>query len=138
MEQGIAVFDPDHRGHADGQRTPGLYLSRHQPIHPKLLAWLRDSPFMSRASAVAFDPFGNGKTMVRGGWGMYRNHDNWNVRFNLPAAQAQGVTVTSVSGGAGIDLKELGATNVAGTVGTGNFSSGSASANNYVVDRNDR
>jgi hypothetical protein len=132
--QGIAVFDPSTANDTTSAHQGYTYHGINASI-PNAGVAARFAFYEPRVG-VAFDAYGNGKTMVRGGWGMYRNHDNWNV-IQLPAAQAQGVTVTSVSGGAGIDLSQIGANNVSGTVGSGNFSSGSASANNYVVDRND-
>jgi len=83
---------------------------------------------------MAFDLYGNGKTMLRGGWGMYRNHDNWNV-VQPAAALAQGVRVTCLCGGAGVSLSQLSNSSLAGNAGT-NYTSG-LSSTAYALDRND-
>ncbi len=131
---GIAVFDPTTAGNPTSAHQGFTYHGINSAI-PNSGAAARFAFYEPRVG-VSFDAHGNGQTVIRGGWGMYRNHDNWNV-VQLAAAQAQGVVVTTISGGAGIDLNQVGATNVGAAVGTGNFSSGSATTNNYVLDRND-
>jgi hypothetical protein len=132
--QGLAVFDPTTAGDMTNPHQGFTYHAINSSI-PNSGAASRFAFYEPRVG-LAFDLYGNGKTMVRGGWGMYRDHDNWNV-VQLAAAQAQGVIVTNISGGAGIDLKQVGAKNAGAAVGIGNFSSGSASTNSYVLDRND-
>lgn len=75
----------------------------------------------------SWDAYGNGRTTVRGGWGMYRNHDNWNV-VQQAAALAEGVQITAITGGAGISLSKLSEVPTLGDAGagTGNFSSGAS------------
>ena len=59
--------------------------------------------FVSPRVGVAYDVWGNGTTIVRGGWGMYRNHDSVND-YTGPAQTAQGVVNVSAGGTGGAFL----------------------------------
>jgi Carboxypeptidase regulatory-like domain len=56
--------------------------------------------FVSPRVGVAFDARGDGTTIIRGGWGMYRAHDSWND-FTGPTSLAQGLLTTSAGGQTG-------------------------------------
>jgi hypothetical protein len=56
--------------------------------------------FVSPRVGVAFDVRGDGKTIVRGGWGMYRSHDSWND-YTGPTSVAEGLLTTSAGGQTG-------------------------------------
>ncbi len=121
---GLAIFDPSTIN--DGTSTAGF-------------TWHGKNPSVSNAGVpsrfvfyeprvgLSYDVYGNGRTTVRGGWGMYRNHDNFNV-VQSAAALAEGVQVAAISGGAGITLQNLHFVSPSNnaTVGVGNFTNTNA------------
>ncbi len=131
---GIAVFDPSTLG--DGTSTAGFtFHAKNSAVSnagvPARLA------FYEPRVGVSYDFYGNGKTVFRGGWGMYRNHDNYNV-VQSAAALAEGVQVAAVAGGGGITLQNLhyvSPTNNA-TVGAGNYTNSNA-LNAYGLPKGD-
>lgn len=56
--------------------------------------------FVSPRVGLAYDAMGDGKTIFRGGWGMYRSHDSWND-FTGPTSLAQGQLIVSAGGNTG-------------------------------------
>jgi Carboxypeptidase regulatory-like domain/TonB-dependent Receptor Plug Domain len=56
--------------------------------------------FVSPRVGLVFDAYGNGRTIIRGGWGMYRAHDSWND-FTGPTSVAEGLLTTSAGGQTG-------------------------------------
>ncbi len=121
---GIAIFDPSTLG--DGTNTAGFTW------HGKNSAVANSGvpsrfAFVEPRVGMSYDVYGDGKTTVRGGWGMYRNHDNYNV-VQSAAALAEGVQVSAVSGGGGVSLKNLHYISPANnaTVGSGNYTNSNA------------
>lgn len=62
--------------------------------------------FYSPRAGLSWDPYGTGKTIVTGGWGMYRSQDPAN-NYAQAAATAQGIFTTTSGGGSGISLAHL-------------------------------
>jgi hypothetical protein len=104
---GIAIFSPSlyatdiANGGTAATALPGVRWHGNDPSLPLSGAPSRFA-FVSPRLGIAFDPFGTGRTMFRGGWGMYRAHDSWND-YSPSAATAQGLIIASV-GGSGISL----------------------------------
>lgn len=65
----------------------------------------------------AYDVLGNGKTVVRGGWGEYRSHDSWNDATN--AINVSQNTQSVSLGGGGLTLAGVSSLNLASAVATG-------------------
>jgi hypothetical protein len=110
---GIAAFSPAwYAADAPNRNTnpttlPGVRWHAKTPSVPMSGDQTRLA-FISPRFGLAYDLFGNGSTVFRGGWGMYRSHDSWND-FSPSAATAQGLVVSSV-GGAGTSLAATGLT----------------------------
>jgi hypothetical protein len=127
---GIAVFDPGTAGDTSSANQGFTYHAIDSSVPD---SGVRGRfAFYEPRFGLSWDVYGNGKTVVRGGWGEYRNHDNWNV-VQSAAAQAEGVRITAITGGAGITLNELNNPNAVNTVGAGNYSVGGVSTNSYVL-----
>ena len=78
--------------------------------------------FFSPRFGLAYDAYGDGKTILRGGIGAYRSHDSWNDVWQA-SATSQGV-LQSYIGGGGIGLRDVynltHGTGSIGGLGTGN------------------
>jgi hypothetical protein len=54
--------------------------------------------FYSPRFGVSWNPYGDGKVVVRGGWGQYRGHDSWNDYVGAAATSEGLVTVLANTG----------------------------------------
>jgi hypothetical protein len=131
---GIAVYNPSLSAATSAPGLPGFTWHALDKSVPNSGA-PSHFVFIEPRVGLSYDMYGNGMTILRGGWGAYRNHDNWNV-VQPAAALAQGVRVTAITGGAGISLSQL-KNATAASAGAGNFSSGSAATTTYALDPHD-
>jgi hypothetical protein len=105
---GMAVFYPDRvqADFNDGKYAPGFYwhaIDGGVPLsgQPNRFAYF-DPRF-----GLSYDVFGNGHTVVRGGWGAYRFVDQVND-VDPPLVTAQHVLGYNLPGGTTVQLKDLG------------------------------
>jgi hypothetical protein len=98
---GMADFFPDRvfSDYNSGKIDPGFYWHAIDPSVP-LSGQPNRLAFVSPRFGVSYDPFGTGKTVVRGGWGVYRFAGQYNdyagalttaqavKTYNLPGAQS--------------------------------------------------
>ena len=101
---GIAIFSPQIYANPVSQMLPGL--DWHGIDHSVPNSGAPGRPFFfSPRFGIAYDLSGNGSSIVRGGFGLYRSHDSGND-YAQAAATAQGVFI-STAGGSGINLTKL-------------------------------
>ncbi len=111
--QGVGIADffpqrvlPDFYA---GKVNPGFYWHGIDPSVP-----LSGSPdrfaYVSPRFGLSYDPFGNGKTLVRGGWGAYRFAEQYNDASNaLTTAQTvKQFSASTVTSGKGFLLSQIG------------------------------
>jgi len=105
---GMAVFYPDRvlADYNDGKYAPGYYWHAIDEGVPLSGQPNRFAYFDPRLG-LSYDVFGNGHTVVRGGWGAYRFVDQVND-VDPPLVTAQHVLGYNLQGGTTVQLKELG------------------------------
>jgi hypothetical protein len=87
------AFLPGVRWHGGNKATNLNAGNSSTPIAGTPATWA----FVSPRAGISWDVYGQGKTIVTGGWGMYRSHDSVND-YTGPAQTAQGIVTVSAGG----------------------------------------